>query len=280
LGDRQGAAVLGIALIAMGEEVGAEMSLRSFDHLLQYGDLPVRRALPLALALLHLSNPDYSIVDQLSRLSHDVDTDTALAAVLALGLISAGTNNSRVANLLRQLADFYAKDPQALLTVRIAQGLNGMGKGLLTLSPFHSDRLLLHFPSLAAVLVVLHLALDLGHTLLDSSQAANTSQVGGQPQWLFVLVAALAPRFLHTVVASEDGQLQPQSVSVRVGLAVETVGQAGRPKTITGFQTHSTPVLLGPKDRAELAARDFRAVSSAVEGVVIVQKVDDPDGAL
>jgi hypothetical protein len=31
---------------------------------------------------------------------------------------------------------------------------------------------------------------------------------------------------------------------VRVGQAVDVVGQAGRPKTITGFATHSTPVLL------------------------------------
>lgn len=45
-------------------------------------------------------------------------------------------------------------------------------------------------------------------------------------------------------------------VDVRVGTAVETVGQAGRPKTITGFQTHQTPVLLAAKDRAEIAPTD------------------------
>ena len=28
----------------------------------------------------------------------------------------------------------------------------------------------------------------------------------------------------------------------RVGQAVDVVAQAGRPKTITGFQTHNTPV--------------------------------------
>lgn len=82
LGERQGVCVLGIALIALGEEVGAEMCLRSFDHLLQYGDASVKRAVPLALALLHLSNPDYAIVDQLSRLSHEVDKDTARGAIL------------------------------------------------------------------------------------------------------------------------------------------------------------------------------------------------------
>jgi hypothetical protein len=35
--------------------------------------------------------------------------------------------------------------------------------------------------------------------------------------------------------------------------AVDVVGQAGKPKTITGFQTHTTPVLLAYGERAELA---------------------------
>ena len=50
-----------------------------------------------------------------------------------------------------------------------------------------------------------------------------------------------------------DEELKQLSVPVRVGQAVDVVGQAGRPKTITGFQTHSTPVLLATGDRAELA---------------------------
>jgi hypothetical protein len=39
-----------------------------------------------------------------------------------------------------------------------------------------------------------------------------------------------------------DADMQPVPCSVRVGMAVDTVGQAGKPKTITGFQTHTTPV--------------------------------------
>lgn len=50
-----------------------------------------------------------------------------------------------------------------------------------------------------------------------------------------------------------DENLKPVSVPVRVGQAVNVVGQAGRPKTMTGFRTHSTPVLLAAGDRAELA---------------------------
>lgn len=42
---------------AMGEDVGAEMATRTFGHLLQYGEPVIRRAVPLALALLYPSNP-------------------------------------------------------------------------------------------------------------------------------------------------------------------------------------------------------------------------------
>ncbi|RYG69137.1 hypothetical protein EON64_03445, partial [archaeon] len=136
----QSAAVIAIALIALGEEIGSEMTIRTFEHLLQYGELPVKRAVPLALSLLYISNPDYSIIDMMSRLTHDMDHELSMSAILGLGLMSAGTNNSRVANLLRQLADFYSKEANHLFMVRTAQGLNAMAKGLMTLSPLHSDR--------------------------------------------------------------------------------------------------------------------------------------------
>lgn len=55
------------------------------------------------------------------------------------GLIGAGTNNARLANLLRGLSSYYYKEPTALFLVRVAQGLVHMGKGLLTMAPQHSD---------------------------------------------------------------------------------------------------------------------------------------------
>lgn len=57
-----------------------------------------------------------------------------------------------------------------------------------------------------------------------------------------------------------DENLKPLAVPVRVGQAVDVVGQAGRPKTITGFQTHSTPVLLAAGDRAELATEKYTSL--------------------
>lgn len=114
--------------------------------------------------------------------------------------------------------------------------------------------------SLAGLLVVLHACIDLKGTILDKFHYL-----------LFYLAPAMNPRFVRTV----DENLLPVKVSVRVGLAVETVGQAGRPKTITGFQTHTTPVLLGHKDRAEIAGNEYSSLASVMEGVVIVENTPE-----
>ncbi|KAF0696800.1 Aste57867_12462 [Aphanomyces stellatus] len=259
-GAHQMAAVLGIALVTMGETVGSEMAVRTFDHLLQYGEVNVRRAVPLALALLSISNPEYSLIDTLSRLTHDADAGVAQSAILALGLASAGTNNSRVAGLLRQLSEFYSREANHLFVVRIAQGFLHMGKGLITLHPFHSDRLILSRVALSGLLAVLHAALDMEKTIFDNSH-----------YFLYCIVTAMQPRMLITV----DEQGNPLPVSVRVGQAVEVVGQAGRPKSITGFQTHNTPVLLNVKDRAELATDEYLAHTNVLEGIVILRKNPD-----
>jgi hypothetical protein len=57
--------------------------------------------------------------------------------------------------------------------------------------------------------------------------------------------------------------------------AVDVVGQAGKPKTITGFQTHTTPVLLAFGERAELAAEEYVPLTPIMEGFVILRKNPD-----
>lgn len=247
----------GLATVAMGEDLGVSMLHRTVEHLLQYAEPPVRRAVPLALALMHVGDPDLQVVDILSRLSHDADTDAAQAALLALGVVGAGTNNARLAGMLRNLSSYYYKDSSMLFLVRVAQGLVHLGKGLLTLSPHHTDRQLLSGVGLAGLLTVLHASLNAKAT------------IGGKHHYLlYYLVPSMYPRMLLTV--DEEGKLL--QVPVRVGQAVDVVAQAGRPKTITGFQTHSTPVLLSAGERAELGTEKYLAVTQVLEGVVILKK--------
>lgn len=256
----QAYAVIGIGLIAMGEDVGQEMVLRQFGHLMHYGEPNIRRAVPLAMGLISPSNPQMKVYDTLSRYSHDNDNDVAINAIFAMGLLGAGTNNARLAQLLRQLASYYHRDQESLFMVRIAQGLLHMGKGTISISPFHTDRQILSRVSAAGLLSVII-------AMIDAKQFITS----GSHYLLYFLVTAMNPRFLVTL----DEDLKPVTVNVRVGQAVDVVGQAGRPKTITGWQTQSTPVLLAHGERAELEDEEYISLSSTLEGLVILRKNPD-----
>ncbi|KAG5437455.1 hypothetical protein PCANB_000883 [Pneumocystis canis] len=248
----QGFAVLGLALIAMGEDIGGEMILRQFDH------LPViRKAVPLALGLLSASNPQIRIFETLSRYSHDTDIDVAINAIFAMGLVGSGTNNARLAQLLRQLASYYHKTPNALFMVRVAQGLLHMGKGMMTLSPYHTDRQIMSYVSMSGLFTVLVSMMNSKSFILDTSH------------WmLYYLTMAVHPRMLLTI--DESGNFQ--KTVVRQGTAVDIVGQIGQPKTITGFQTLETPTLLQHNDRAELATDEYISLTPTLEWIVILRK--------
>ncbi|KAI5414391.1 26S proteasome non-ATPase regulatory subunit 2 A, variant 5 [Lathyrus oleraceus] len=198
-------------------------------------------------------------MDTLSRLSHDSDLEVAMAAVISLGLIGAGTNNARIAGILCNLSRYYCNNTDLLFCVRIAQGLVHMGKGLLTLDPYHSDRFLLSPTALAGLVIMLYACLDMTTALFREYHYV-----------LYFLVLAMQPRMLLTV----DENLKLLTVPVRVGQAVG-VGQAGRPKIITGFRTHSTPVLLAVGDMAELATEKYIPLSPILEGMVILK--NNPD---
>jgi len=260
LSGQQAVAVLGLGLIAMGEDIGSEMLVRTLSHLMRYCEPVIRRAVPLALALVSVSNPQLPILDTLSKFSHDADAEVAHNAIFGLGLIGAGTNNARLAAILRQLAQYHSKDQNNLFMVRISQGLVHLGKGTLTLNPFHSDRQLMSPVAVAGLLSVLVALLDVKTTILGKSHYL-----------LYGLATAMQPRMLVTF----DEELRALPVSVRVGQAVDVVGQAGKPKTITGFQTHTTPVLLAHGERAELATEEYIPVTSIMEGFVILKKNPD-----
>ena len=210
------------------------------------------------MGLVSPSNPQMKVYDTLSRYTHDNDNDVAVNAIFAMGLLGAGTNNARLAQLLRQLASYYSREPNSLFMVRIAQGLLHMGKGTLSVNPFHTDRTTMSRVAAAGLLTVLVSLIDAKSFILDTHHYL-----------LYFLAPAMNPRFLVTL----DEELNPLKVNVRVGQSVDTVGQAGRPKTITGWQTQSTPVVLGYGERAELEDEKYVPLNTVLEGVVILRKV-------
>lgn len=111
--------------------------------------LGVRRAVPLAVALNSVSNPNLSVIDLLTKYSHDSDEEVSCNAIFCLGVVGAGTNNARLAACLRQLAVYHQRNAPQLFMVRLAQGLTHLGKGTLTLNPLHSDRQLVDYCAMA-----------------------------------------------------------------------------------------------------------------------------------
>jgi 26S proteasome regulatory subunit N1 len=243
---------------------------------MHFGEPMIRKAVPLAIGLLYASNPQLTVFETLSRYSHDSDLEVAVSAIFAMGLVGAGTNNARLAQLLRGLANYYHREANCLFMVRIAQGMLHMGKGTMTLNPYHTDRQVLSRISMAGLLPVLVSMLD-AHQCTSSFHPPfffslvllTVGVVLGNYHWLlYYLTPAMRARFLITL----DAGLNPLPVTVRVGQAVDTVGQAGRPKTITGFQTHTTPVLISYGDRAELATEEYIPLASVLEGFVILKR--------
>ncbi|XP_012287501.1 26S proteasome non-ATPase regulatory subunit 2 [Orussus abietinus] len=254
IGLSQAIASLGVGVVGFGE--GKENS-RIFGQIGRYGSTPARRAMPLSLALSSLSDPDPAILDVLNKYSHDSDVNVADNAILALGLVGAGSNNARLATMLRQLAAYHAKNPAHLFLIRISQGLVHLGKGTISLRPLHYASKVPDQAGLAGILVVLVSCLDCRGLILGKSHYL-----------LYCLTLAMEPRWLVTL----DENLNAIPVSVRVGQPVDTTGKAGCPKTIAGGQVHSTPVLLTSGERAELVGDQHEALSSVLEGFVILKE--------
>lgn len=203
--------MIGVALIAFGEDIGTDMCLRTMNHLLQYGEPSIRKTVPLAMGLLRISHPDVNTLDLLNKLAYDTDADVSMSAIFAMGLVGAGTNNSKLAGNLRYLASYFgSQDTQnQLFIVRIAQGLVHMGKGLLGLNPFHSDKFLFSNVSLAGLLTTVFAATDMG-----------TFFCGKHHYFLYYLTLSMYPRMLITL----NEKLEPLKTTVRVGQALDTVG--------------------------------------------------------
>ena len=131
---------------------------------------------------------------------------------------------------------------------------------MIGLSPMHSGKFLFSQVSLAGLITVLYAATDM-----------DTFICGNYHYFLYYLVLSMYPRML--ICLNED--MQHQKLSVKVGQSVDNVGAAGKPKSITGFQIHDTPVLIGFGEKCEFATEEYLAHNTILENFVIVKKNPD-----
>jgi 26S proteasome regulatory subunit N1 len=99
----------------------------------------------------------------------------------------------------------------------------------MTLSPIYGDSLLLHPVALASLLVVAYAPIMAEELIIKSD-----------PLLLFFVAPTISPRLLITL----DEELNIIPAQVRVGAAINVVGQTGRPRTIAGFRQMETPAVI------------------------------------
>ena len=85
----------------------------------------------------------------------------ALNAIFAMGLIGAGSNDARLAQMFWQLEDYYHKEADCCFMMRIVQGLVHMGKGTIGIHPFFSNCQIMSCTVVAGLLATLMAFIDL-----------------------------------------------------------------------------------------------------------------------
>lgn len=241
--------LLSCALVSIGDETASQMVARIVSSSLLLDSPHLRSVLPLCYSILYPSNPQVNVLDLLEKSLNVGETNCIMSTIMSLGFIGAGTLNSRISKILDQQYSYYYKDSKVLPVLKISQGLVSLGKGLLSISPLHFDKTTLVAKSVIGLFSTVFIALDSSISPLVSSH----------PYMFFMLCQACSQKY---VACSEK-------ISIRVGNPVNTVGVVGEPRKLSSVQTHTSPVVLSEKTRAET---DEDVCSSYIEDVLILKK--------
>lgn len=104
--------VVGLGFLAGECDIARHMIVRFAERVMKYGDVHAKRAVPFLLAMSSLGVMSNEIVDDLSKLCLHYDKETAFNSLLALGLVGCGTQNFKIAGILRHCIEskFYQEE--------------------------------------------------------------------------------------------------------------------------------------------------------------------------
>jgi len=249
---KKGIVLLGISLISLNDSSSRNIAKRLLINQLVKDKTG---AVPLALTLLYTSEPDVEVIDALSR---SINQQNPIHAILGLGIVGAGTNNTRIANLLEQQYTYYSSKTKISNLLKIAQGLVCLGKGTLTLSPLMFDKSHINVKSISGLLGVCMLFLGDTTPMLDKYS------------FLFTLLASsISNKFVVTM----DKELNFKETEIRIGRPVLTNSMPGKRKNLSAVVVHESPVIIQCDERADIYEDDWKYLGYC-EDVLIVDVND------
>jgi 26S proteasome regulatory subunit N1 len=244
-------AILSVAIISLGDDTTGQMGARIIESAMVIDDPHIQIAIPMALAILYASDPKVEVTDTLRRCAHSGDLSVVTSSIAALGLVSAGSNNSRVASSLEQMESFCGKQSSGS-ALKISQGLLHLGRGTLLLTPMLSGSI--DPRAFVGLMGFSFCFIERSFRIIDRF-------------YFLVLLLSLGVRTKYVITLDSSGAIV--KTGIRVGTPVDVSGVAGRPKRISGAQTHETPVILQPSEAAEITEQT--PLTSLVEDIVVVE---------
>ena len=88
--------MIGVTLISISEMIGTEIIIRYIHKVMHYGNKKLKKVIPIMLTLLGIVKLDIKVTDMLYKMAHNEDKEIALRSLFGLGVIAAGTNNSKI----------------------------------------------------------------------------------------------------------------------------------------------------------------------------------------
>lgn len=249
--DPSSVLVLGLGLIAGDDQICKALLPRFAERILCFGNIYAQRAVPLMLALTSLSDPKPELVDNLAKLALNTDKTLSFNAIIALGLIGAGTQNFKIAGVLRHCIESkcYSEEQidHVIFGAHVAFGLLNAGKGLLALTLKNAN-----IAQMAALCAVLFF-----------QAPSEEVVVRAKCQPLFYLLGCALGQKARVAV---DATGLEQKVNVRAGKAVEELS-GPRPFRLAGFALHQTPVVSQMTDAVFVVDEEYEPVMDGLNGV-------------
>ncbi|OQS54853.1 RPN1 [Ecytonucleospora hepatopenaei] len=215
------------ALVAIGDPLATQMVENQLMSALHLNNVHIKKTVPLCLSLLYASSNKQSVVEYLERSIHSPETE--VSAIVALGIVGAGTKNAKILQILSGAFGSMYKENVSSNALLYAQGLVNLGKGTLTISPLaYGDKIILDKSILGLLTTILMLFTD------DYACFADYSHL------MYGIVSAIRPKYVTGV----QGE-------IKVGRSVERVGLSGNPSKLAGKVIHQAPVILNYGEEAE-----------------------------